>query len=161
MIPGMRPCAAPSGAQIEQRSSSTRIDLVPSLRAATLAAIWLFVVCGALVGTVALPLLARIGLCIAIATPGLAAIRGCVLLKGRKAVHTLDWSRGWRVGIGSGGTETPVTLRTGSFRVGRAFLLLWVQSRDGIHAVLIDGGRQEPIAFRRLCRQLRWPVAPS
>lgn len=126
-----------------------------------LATVWLIVVCGALVSSVALPLPARIGICIAIATPGLAAIRGCLLLRGQMAVHTLDWSRGWRAGIGPGWTETPITLRIGSFRVGRAFLLLWLRSRDGIHAVLIDGGRQDPRAFRRLCRQLHWPVSPS
>ena len=131
------------------------------MRAAALATTWLFVVCAVLLGTVALPLPARIALCIAIATPGLVAIRRCMLLKGRKAVHTLDWSHGWRAAVGPDRTEMPVTLRPGSFRAGQAFLLLWLQSRDGIHAVLIDGGRQEPVAFRRLCRQLRWPVAPS
>jgi hypothetical protein len=131
------------------------------MRAAGLAAAWLIVVCAVVVGAVALPLPARIGLCVAIATSGLAAIRGCLLLQGRKAVHTLDWSHGWRAGIGPGRSETSVTLHTGSFRVGRTFLLLWLQSRDGIHGVLIDGGRQDSRAFRRLCRQLRWPVSPS
>jgi len=151
-IPGTRPCAAPC---------CSRIDLVPSVRAAALAAAWLCLVCAVLIFAVALPLPARIGLCLAIATPGMAAIRRCLLLKGRRAVHTLDWGAGWRARIGRGPTETPVTLRTGSFRVGQAFLLLWLQSRDGIHGVFIDGGRQDPRAFRRLCRQLRWPVAAS
>ena len=151
-IPGTRPSAAPC---------STRIDLTPSVRAATLAGAWLVLVCGVLLGAVALPLPARIGLCVAIATPGLAAIRRCLLLRGARAVHSLDWGRGWHAGIGPGGTETPVTLLAGSFRVGRAFLLLWLRSRDGIHAVYIDAGRQEPRAFRRLCRQLQWPVSPS
>jgi hypothetical protein len=121
----------------------------------------LFLICLVLLVAVALPLPARIGLCVAIATPGLMAIRGGFLLKGRKAVHSLDWSGDWRAGIGCSPTETPVTLRGGSFRVGRAFLLLWLQSRDGIHGVLIDGGRQEARAFRRLCRRLQWPVSPS
>jgi len=157
----MRPCAAPSGTQAERPSSGTRIVLVASPRAATLVVSWLIVLCGVLVSALALPLPARIGLCIALATPGLAAIRGCLLLQGRKAVHSLDWSHGWRAQIGAAWTETSVTLRPGSFRVGRAFLLLWLQSRDGIHGVLIDGGRQDPRAFRRLCRQLGWPVSPS
>jgi hypothetical protein len=157
----MRPCVAPSGAQVEPPSTRDRIDLAPSPRAALFATSWLIVLCGVLVSALALPLPARICLCIGITTPGWAAIRGCLLLKGRKAVHTLDWSLGWRAGIGPDRTETSVTLRTGSFRVGRAFLLLWLQSRDGMHGVLIDGGRQDPAAFRRLCRQLRWPVSPS
>jgi hypothetical protein len=157
----MRPCAAPSGARVEPPSFASRIDLVPSRRAASFATAWLIVLCGVLVSVVALPLPARICLCIGIATPGWAAIRCCLLLRGRKAVHTLDWSLGWRAGIGPDRTETYVTLRTGSFRVGRAFLLLWLQSCDGMHGVLIDGGRQDSAAFRRLCRQLRWPVPPS
>jgi len=131
------------------------------VRAAVLAASWLCLVCGVLIVAVALPLPARIGLCFAIATSGLVAIRRCLLLRGSRAVHTLDWSAGWRAGIGPRRTETPVTLRTGSFRVGRVFLLLWLQSRDGIHGVFIDAGKQETRAFRRLCRQLRWPVSPS
>jgi hypothetical protein len=126
-----------------------------------LAASWLVLVCAMLVGGVALPLPARIVLCVAIATPGVAAIRGCLLLEGRKAVHSLEWSHGWRAGIGPGRIETAVTLRAGSFRVGQAFLLLWLRSCDGIHAVFIDAARQEPRAVRRLCRQLAWPVPPS
>ena len=131
------------------------------MRAATLAGAWLVIVCGVLLGALALPLPARIGLCVAIATPGLAAIRSCLLLRGARAVHSLDWGCGWRAGIGPDGTETPVTLLVGSFRVGRAFLLLRVRSRDGIHAVYIDAARQESRTFRRLCRQLQWPVSPS
>jgi len=126
-----------------------------------LATAWLIVQSGVLVSALALPLLARICLCISIAAPGWVAIRRCLLLKGPKAVHTLDWSLGWRAGIGPTRIETSVTLRAGSFRVGRAFLLLWLQSRDGMHGVFIDGGSQDCAAFRRLCRQLRWPVSPS
>lgn len=124
-------------------------------------ACWLVVVCGVVICAVALPLPARIGLCIALATPALTAIRRCLLLKGRRAVRSLDWSAGWRAGLGPGGNETAVTLRAGSFRVGRAFLLLWLRSRDGIHGVFIDAGRQDPRAFRRLCRRLQWPVSTS
>jgi len=166
-IPGTRHCVARSGARSEISPSgasagqSTRIDLVPSCRAATFAVCWLAVVCGALIWAVALPLPARIGLCVAIATPALASIRSCLLLKGKRAVRTLDWGAGWRAGIGAGATETCVTLRPGSFRVGRAFLLLWLTSCDGIHGVFIDAERQDPVAFRRLCRRLHWPVSTS
>ena len=126
-----------------------------------MAGCWLALVCGVLLGTVALALPVRVGLCIAIATPAMAAIRRCILLAGRRAVRTLDWSAGWRARIGPGATETRVTLHLGSFRVGRAFLLLWLRSCDGIHGVFIDAGRQDPVAFRRLCRQLHWPVSTS
>jgi hypothetical protein len=152
-IPSTRPCVAPS--------CSSRIELAPSRRAAALAASWLIVVCAVLIGAVALPLPARIGLCLAMATPAAVAIRRCLLLRGRRAVHILEWRGGWRAWIGPGRIETPVTVLGGSFRIGRVFLLLWLRGRDGIHGVVIDTGRQEPRAFRRLCRQLQWPVSPS
>lgn len=154
-IPGTKPSIAPCGARIE------RIELRPSRRAATVVVGWLILVCGVVIGAVALPLPARIALCITIATPAVAAIRRCILLAGPGAVRTLDWSAGWRARIGPGTTETCVTLHLGSFRVGRAFLLLWLRSCDGIHGIFIDAGRQDPVAFRRLCRQLHWPVSTS
>jgi hypothetical protein len=160
-IPGKRRCVVSSGERVEPTPADCRIDLVPSVRAATLAAAWLLLVCGVLLGAVALALPARIAICIAIATAGWAAVRGCLLLEGRRAVHVLDWSCGWRARIGPARSETPVTILGGSFRLGRAFLFLWLRSCDGIHAVFIDGGRQETRAFRRLCRHLRWPAAPS
>lgn len=160
-IPGTPPSVAPSGKPIELQSSRSRIDFRPSGRAAALAAAWLILVCGAVILAVALPLPARIALCAAIVMPAVAAIRSGMLLQGGRAVHSIDWAGGWRARIGPGRIETPVTLRGGSFRVGRAFLLLWLQTCDGIHGVLIDMGRQDPRAIRRLCRQLHWPVSPS
>ena len=60
--------------------SCSRIDIQPSVRAATLAGGWLLVVCAVVLVAVALPLLARIAICLAIATPALAAVRTGVLL---------------------------------------------------------------------------------
>ena len=134
--------------------SCCRIDIQPSVRAAALACGWLLLICAVVLASVALPLLARIGICLAIATPALAAIRTSVLLRGNGAVRGLQWSGGWQACVGPDLIRTPVTLRAGSFRVGRAFLLLWLESRDGIHALFIDAGRQEPRAMRCLCRQL-------
>jgi len=106
---------------------------------------------------VALPLPARVGICVAIATPALAAIRSSLLLRGRSAVARLEWSsQGWRAGFGRGQTEMPVTIRSGSFRLGCVVMVLWLEACDGIHAVCIDADRQDPGEFRRLCRQLRW-----
>jgi hypothetical protein len=134
--------------------SCSRIDIQPSVRAATLVGGWLFVVCVVVLASVALPLPARIGICLGIATPALAALRTSVLLRGGLAVQGLQWSGGWQACIGPDRIQTPVTLRAGSFRVGRAFLLLWLESCDGIHGVFIDVGRQDPRAIRSLCRQL-------
>jgi hypothetical protein len=163
-IPGTRHCVAPSGAPIELQPSGaptrlppscSRIDLQPSVRAATVAGAWLLLICAVVLASVASPLLARIGICLSMATPLLAAVRTSVLLRGDCAVRGLQWSGGaWQACVGPDRIQTPVTLRVGSFRVGRAFLLLWLESRDGIHALFIDVGRQEPRAMRRLCRQL-------
>jgi hypothetical protein len=124
------------------------------VRAATLAGGWLLLICGVVLASVALPLLARIWICLAIAMPVLAAVRTSVLLRGDRAVRGLAWSGVWQACMGPDRIQTPVTLRVGSFRVGRAFLLLWLESRDGIHALFIDTGKQEPRAIRRLCREL-------
>ena len=105
-----------------------------------------------------LPLPARIGLCVGFATAALASVRPLFLLRGRRGVRTLQWSRDGtlRAGFGPGPAAIPVTLETGSFRVGCLFLVLWLESRDGIYGVFIDAGRQDPRSFRRLCRWLRW-----
>ncbi len=124
------------------------------MRAATVAGGWLLLICAVVLASVALPLPARIGICLAIATPVLAAVRTSVLLRGDCAVRALQWSGGWEACVGPDRIHTPVTLRVGSFRVGRAFLLLWLESCDGIHGVFIDMGRQDPRAIRSLCRQL-------
>jgi len=128
------------------------------MRAALLAGGWLAAVCLVILAEVALPLPARIGICVAIATPTLTAIRGCLLLRGRSAAAVLSWSNlGWFASFGSDRTERPVTLRGGSFRLGGVVLVLWLQACDGIHAVCIDAGRQDSGAIRRLCRRLGWP----
>ena len=68
------------------------------MRAAALAGGWLLLVCAVVIASVALPLLARIGICLAIATPALAAIRTSLLLRGARAVRGLQWSGGWTAG---------------------------------------------------------------
>ncbi len=153
-IPATRHSVAPSGAPSDLPPSCSRIELQPSVRAAAVAGGWLLLICAAVLASVALPLLMRIGICLAIATPVVAAVRTSVLLRGERAVRGLQWSGRWHACVGPDRIRTPVTLRPGSFRVGRAFLLLWLESRDGIHALFIDVGRQDPPAIRRLCREL-------
>lgn len=107
-----------------------------------------------------LPLLARIVICVAIATPGIVAIRRVFLLSGRSSVRALAWSSHQpqlRVWLAAGGPDAPATLCRGSFRLGASCLLLWLRTRHRAHAVFIEGNRQEVHAFRGLCRWLRWP----
>jgi hypothetical protein len=55
---------------------------------------------------------------------------------------------------GQPGQFWEASLRPGAFRLGFAFLMLWFTTRDGLRGALIDGGLQEPLAFRRLSRLL-------
>jgi len=136
---------------------------VPSPHAALLASGWLGTACLVILAAVALPLPARIGLCVVIATPALAAIRASLLLRGAGAVAGLRWTaEGWFASFGPERTERPVTICAGSFRLGGVVMVLWLRACDGIHAVCIHAGRQDAGSFRRLCRRLAWtPRQPS
>jgi len=115
---------------------------------------------GMVLVAVDLPLLVRIATCVAIATPGIAALRRVFLLRGPGSVRALSWSgRDAVLGVrlGAGGPERPATLARGSFRLGRSCLLLWLRIDRRTHAVFIAGNQQEVRAFRGLCRWLRWP----
>jgi hypothetical protein len=104
---------------------------------------------------VALPLPARIGLCVCAATACVPCIRSVFLLGGPDAVRALQWSDAGLVAcIGPELTTVVAKVAAGSFRIGRDLLVLRLQTCDGTRSVLIDGGRQEIQAFRRLCRHL-------
>ena len=116
--------------------------------------------CGVTLAAVALPLPARIAICVAIATPGIVAIRRVFLLRGRRGVRALGWServQGFHVVLGSTSSPCPAQLARGSFRLGSLYLVLRLRTCDLVFTVFIDGSRQEVRAFRGLCRRLRWP----
>jgi hypothetical protein len=104
---------------------------------------------------VALPFPARLIICIVLAAANRGSIRLCVLLLGNNAVRALEWRDPGEFTILLGPRREPsqATLARGSFRLG-AVLMLWFETPAGMRAVLIDGGRQESEAFRRLCRRL-------
>ena len=56
--------------------------------------------------------------------------------------------------LGREKNEYSVTVRPGSFRLGRLGLLLWLDTGDGSRAVYIDAGMQDRRALRSLCRLL-------
>jgi len=107
-----------------------------------------------------LPLPARIVICVAIATTGIVAIRRVFLLRGAGCLQALSWSAQepeFTARAEDGGPEIPATLVRGSFRLGSSYLLLWLRTCSRLHAVFIDGNRQQVHEFRGLCRRLRWP----
>lgn len=120
----------------------------------------LAVVLGGVAGPLALRALLGLGL-IAINIP---ALRSAVLLRGPRAVRILEWDETghfllWR---GAESEPAPGALRAASFRLGIAVLVLWFSTPGGACCVVIDGGTQEPVAFRRLCRHLaRGMLIPS
>jgi len=117
-----------------------------------------------LAGGVALPWPVRCALGLVLAGANLPAVRTCVLLRGPRAVRRIEWDGDgrFRLAIGEDLKAWPATLSAAAFRLGIGFLVLWFSTPAGIRAVLIDGGRQDPVAFRRLSRHLaRGMLIPS
>jgi hypothetical protein len=78
-----------------------------------------------------------------------------VLLRGPRAVRWIEWDAEGRFRLGGGsGQFREASLCPGAFRLGFAFFMLWFSTADGSRGALIDGGRQDPVAFRRLSRFL-------
>jgi hypothetical protein len=141
-----------------------RIELVPSRRLAWAWLLWLIACLAALAGGVAAPWPARLTLGLILAGGNLVAIHAGALLCGSRAVRRLEWDDSGRFQLwcGTARDPCPAVLDAGSFRLGIAFLVLWFSTPAGRRGVLIDGGRQDPVAFRRLVRHLgRGMLIPS
>jgi hypothetical protein len=139
----------------------SRIDLVASRRVAVLWLAWLAITCLATLA-VDLSLPVRIALCLAITTVNVRAIARLVLLRGPRAVRWIEWDAEGHFRLGeASGQIWEASLRPGAFRLGFAFLMLWFATPDGWRGALIDGGRQEPLAFRRLSRLLNRRSGPA
>lgn len=137
---------------------SARIELVPSGRAACLASAWLLAVCVATLLGVELSLAARLAICVGAAASGWAGIRTACLLAGPNAVRAIGWqSDGQLLAWFCCGRQESVKLAAGSFRLGSRAFILWLQSCDGVHVVVIDGGIQDFHAIRRLAGRLNRP----
>jgi len=117
---------------------------------------WLLAVCAAMLFGVALPLYARIVLCLAAATSTLGGLHTFVLLRGPHAIRVLEWSEAGEfiAYVGSEPCGVPARLARGSFRLGAGLLVLRLALPNSVRSVLIDGGIQDTPAFRRLCRRL-------
>jgi len=112
-------------------------------------------VCSVIWFAVAVPWSLRAALCLAVISFNTVGIRRCVLLLGSDAVRALEWLEPGEFTVRLGVTREalPAMLAGGSFRLG-GLVVLRFQTPRGMRAVLIDGGRQEIRAFRRLCRRL-------
>jgi len=118
--------------------------------------VWVCAMGGVILLALDLPLLTRLAMCICTATISIATIHSVFLLGGPNAIRALRWSETGTLHacVGRQQRELAVVLAPGTFRLGCKWLLLWLRSCDGIHAVFIEANRQDPQAFRRLCRRL-------
>jgi hypothetical protein len=130
--------------------------------------VWLALGLAVLLAGVSLPWIVRCTLGMILMLANLPALGTCVLLRGPHAVRVLEWNEEGRFSLqtgsaaGAGMAPVAATLLPASFRLGIAFLVLWFSTPTGFRLVLIDGGRQDPIAFRRLIRHLaRGELLPS
>jgi hypothetical protein len=135
-------------------SSSTRIELLPSRRAAFAAFAWLILVTTITLCAVALPLPIRIALGVVSVVAGVRSLRSYVLLRGPRGVRAIDWTRGaLTIEVGPGRRRIDSTWNRGSFRPGRQWLALAFDTPSGRLQVLVDGRYQDARAFRSLCRE--------
>jgi hypothetical protein len=134
--------------------SSSRIDLVPSRRAAMAWLAWLALVCAVTSWTVDLPASIRMVLCVLVATPGIRAVRSFVMLGGARGVRAIEWTGSTLIlRVGPERRPLAATWGTGSFRPARDWLALSFDTPAGRRRVLVDGRYQDARAFKRLCRE--------
>ena len=114
------------------------------------------IVCASILA-VELPWPLRTSLCLTLIGVNLRAIAQAVLLRGPRAIRWIEWEPDGplRIGPALAGESPEASLRPGAFRLGIAFFVLWFTTPQGVRGVIIDGGLQEPSAFRRLSRGLK------
>ena len=134
----------------------SRIDLTPSRLAAALWFAWLTLVCAVVGFAVALPWQFQLGLCLAVLVLGIRCISSFVLLRGPRAVRSIEWSENGDFGVRLGPQLIPHTaaLAEGSFRLGVQLWVLRFMTPAGLRPVLIVGGLHDAKCFRRLSRCL-------
>jgi hypothetical protein len=146
-IPGAPPCAG---------NSCNRIDLIPSVHAASAWGAWLALVIAVCWFAVALPVPVRFSICVAVGIAGFRSLRAFILLQGPRAVRAIEWNEEGSLSVCVGATlaRCPAVLAHGSFRLGLRFWILRFATPSGPRSVLVEEGRHSPWAFRRLSRCL-------
>lgn len=126
--------------------------------------IWLVCCLGVLLGGNTMPWILRIAFGLVLVAVNLPALQRAVLLRGSSAVGAIEWDEDGRFFVQAQpeSRRLPAILDPASFRLGIAFLVLWFSTPVGRRVVVIDGGKQDRIAFRRLSRHLaRGELIPS
>ena len=137
-------------------ASCNRIELIPTRPAAVAGFAWLALACAVTWFMVALPWLARLAICAAVAVAGHGSLRVLLLLAGPRAVRAIEWNEAGDLSVCLGATlaSYPATLSDGSFRLGARFWFLRFATPVGPRSVLVEEAARAPTAFRRLSRCL-------
>ena len=137
-------------------TSFSRIEFTVSRRAAAAGSLWLAMAL-ALCLSSGLPLVCRWLIAALVAVSVGATLWRFVLLRGPRSLRALEW-RGegipaYFVCLGSAGTRLPA-IPEECRRYGISLWLLRFRTRTGVVSLLVDAGRQDPHAIRRLGRRL-------
>ena len=137
-------------------TSCNRIELIPSLFAASAWFAWLLMACAVTWFAVMLPWPARFTMCNAVAASGIYGLRAFVLLKGPRAIRAIEWNEAGELTVCLGATFAPhpATLANGSFRLGLRCWVLRLSTPVGMRSVLVEEAAGASLAFRRLSRCL-------
>jgi hypothetical protein len=140
-------------------ASCNRIDFVASRLAAVLWTCWL--ACAVLV-TFATDLTWILRLAIAswVVAAGARAVWRYVLLRGPRAVRSLEWRQfdaqlEFHLWLGEPGRRLPAVPQA-CLRYGLFLWLLRFRTPEGTHHLLVETSCQDQAALRRLCRRLDW-----
>jgi hypothetical protein len=134
--------------------SSNRLEVRPSRRAGALIVAWLACAGTVVLAGVALPVVARTVICVALGATGISGMRRGVLAVGPAGVRAIEWDEaGWTLRAGPGRVPLRAVLAPGGYWLGRKMLFLRFRSANGVHSVLLDADRHDPAAFRRLVRR--------
>jgi hypothetical protein len=146
-IPARQSCAG---------ASCNRIDLVPSVVAASVWLAWLALDCAVVGFAVSMPWFIRAAVGATVVGAGFYALRTFVLLEGPRAIRAIEWNAAgeWVVCLGATAKPCPATLANGSFRLGLRIWVLRFATPVGTRSVLVEEAVHAPHAFRRLSRCL-------
>jgi hypothetical protein len=136
-------------------ASCNRIDFIPSSRAAFAWLAWL-VAAGLLAAHNSLPWVLRLSIIGLVLSGAGHTLWSYVLLRGRRSVRALEWAPGevvaFHVCIGQAGRRLSA-VPEGCHRYGGLWLLRF-RTCEGVYQLLVEAGRQDPRALRRLGRHL-------
>jgi hypothetical protein len=117
---------------------------------------WL-VMAGVLVAQARLPAFLRLSIAVVVIASAGHTLASHVLLRGPRALRAVEWSGGesdtYFICIGAAGRRLAGTPE-GCQRYGEALWLLRFRTREGVFQLLVETGRQDQRALRRLGRRI-------